>query len=46
MKPHAFTFSILNWHVCSRCGLIFLKNDATRKAANKPCPGREDDSKV
>lgn len=29
--------------VCRKCGLIYLKNDATRKAINKPCKGTPDD---
>lgn len=27
------------WRVCSACGLIFLKNAVTAKAAAKECPG-------
>jgi hypothetical protein len=40
---HAMTFRILNWQVCSKCGLIALKNERTRKALRKPCPGTPDD---
>lgn len=29
------------YQFCGRCGLIHLKNNETRKAVNKPCPGRE-----
>jgi hypothetical protein len=25
------------WLYCQRCGLIYLNNDPTRKAARKPC---------
>ncbi len=25
------------WPVCSRCGLLYLKNEATRKAINAAC---------
>lgn len=32
--------------VCDKCGLILLRNTATRKAANKACPGKEDDSQI
>ena len=42
MISHAFTYKILNWYYCSRCGLINLKNESTKKAMNKPCPGKED----
>lgn len=45
MKPHAFNVFILNYAYCSRCGLIALKNDATKKAMKKSCPGREEESK-
>ena len=31
----------LSFQFCGRCGLINLKNSVTRKAMNKPCPGRE-----
>jgi hypothetical protein len=30
------------WCVCARCGLVYLKNDATKKAARAACPGLED----
>jgi hypothetical protein len=42
MKQHAFTFSILNWQVCAGCGLICLRNEASRRAMRKACPGKED----
>jgi hypothetical protein len=35
--PHAFTRKILNWSCCTRCGLLALKNDATRREMKKPC---------
>ena len=30
------------WVVCAQCGLVYLKNDATRKAIRAACPGLED----
>jgi len=36
-KPHAFNRQILHWPYCGRCGLMALKNKATRKAMKKPC---------
>lgn len=27
----------LPWPVCARCGLLYLKNDVTRKAASQMC---------
>ena len=38
---HAFTFHILNWQVCSKCGLITLKNKRTRRAIRNACKGSE-----
>lgn len=41
-KARKSTWSI-PWLVCSRCGLVWLKNAATKKAIQKPCPGLEDE---
>jgi hypothetical protein len=45
MKPHNFTGMLVKhrqmYHFCVYCGLIALKNDVTKKAMNKPCPGKE-----
>lgn len=30
--------------VCRKCGLIYLKNDRTRKAIRKPCAGTPDEN--
>lgn len=27
----------ISWPLCSRCGLLALRNDATRKALREPC---------
>lgn len=32
----------ITWPVCARCGLVALRNDASRKALRAPCPGKED----
>jgi hypothetical protein len=40
--PHAMTGRVLNWAHCSRCGLLALKNDATRRALKEPCVWYED----
>lgn len=41
MSAHAWTHFgkrvRFPWPYCSRCGLVFLKNDVTRKAAKKAC---------
>lgn len=37
------TAAALTWPVCKRCGLVLLRNDATERAARKPCVGLEDD---
>lgn len=42
-KPHDFSAKIISWWYCTRCGLVTLKNEATKKAMNKTCPGKEDD---
>lgn len=33
----------LPWPYCTRCGLLLLKNDASREAARKPCEILEDE---
>jgi len=38
---HIMNFYILNWSVCSKCGLISLKNKKTLKALRKACPGTD-----
>ena len=30
----------LRWHVCSRCDLMALNNEATNKRIKKPCVGQ------
>jgi hypothetical protein len=35
--PHAMTMKCLNWMYCSRCGLLTLKNEETRKALRAGC---------
>jgi hypothetical protein len=35
--PHQFNKLVFHWPYCSRCGLVLLKNEATRKAARKKC---------
>lgn len=27
------------WQYCCKCGLVYLKNEATRKAIKAPCKG-------
>ena len=39
--PHALTRKIMHWLYCARCGLVALKNDATRKALKAPCAWEE-----
>ena len=31
------TLKRIPWPVCSRCGLLYLKNERTRKAVREPC---------
>lgn len=35
--PHNLNVAVLHWRYCSRCGLIALKNDASRKAMKAAC---------
>ena len=41
-RPHD---SYWNKHLrktcCAKCGLVYLNNEATRKAVAKPCPGAD-----
>lgn len=30
------------WPYCVKCGLIYLRNEATRKAINAPCQGDDE----
>jgi hypothetical protein len=39
--PHQMTQKCLNWRYCARCGLMNLKNDATRKALRQECVTEE-----
>lgn len=41
---HAFKGVIkrMPWPYCTRCGLIALKNEATRRAMKQPCETWED----
>jgi len=39
---HSFSKRILNWQYCAHCGLVALKNDATRKAMRAECVYYED----
>lgn len=39
---HDMTRQILNWRCCKHCGLLGLKNEATRKALNAECVTWED----
>lgn len=40
-KPHVFIARIAGKPLCRYCGLFSLNNDATRKAAQKPCKSRD-----
>ncbi len=39
--PHQMTKRILHWPYCSRCGLMALKNDASRAALKRECVTEE-----
>ena len=40
-KDHRWDYRVVSWVVCSHCGLILLRNRATDRARNKPCPGAD-----
>lgn len=40
--PHAMTRKILSWMACARCGLLALRNEATRRALKRPCVWEEE----
>lgn len=43
-KAHQWlNFILRGFTVCGGCGLIALRNRATERAANKPCPGQDED---
>lgn len=33
----------LPWVYCRKCGLLYLKNEATARAIRQPCPGADED---
>lgn len=39
---HAFKARIAHWGYCTRCGLVLLKNERTRRAAKADCVWYED----
>jgi hypothetical protein len=41
--PHNGAGKILHWPMCTRCGLMWLKNEATRAELKRPCVTYEDD---
>jgi hypothetical protein len=40
--PHQFTIKVFNWLSCTGCGLVTLKNEATRKRMTESCVSMED----
>jgi hypothetical protein len=42
---HPVKLKRLPWLVCACCGLIYLKNEVSRRAASSACPGKEEDEK-
>jgi len=40
--PHQFNKKVCHWSYCSGCGLVALKNDATRKRMAQSCESMED----
>jgi len=42
IRDHDMTRQILNWRCCRHCGLLGLKNEATRQALRAKCITYED----
>lgn len=38
-KTHSPTKFVVGYPYCAKCGLVYLKNEATRKAIRSSCPG-------
>jgi hypothetical protein len=44
LSPHkSVTYKRFPWPVCAKCGLVYLKNDATRKRLREGCWEYEDE---
>lgn len=41
-QPHAMSRKVLHWPYCARCGLVSLRNEATRLALRAACAAEED----
>ena len=39
---HRMTGKTLHWPYCVQCGLVWLKNDVTRRAMKSPCVWEDD----
>lgn len=37
VREHAFTKRIVSWSYCAHCGLVALKNEATRREMSRKC---------
>ncbi|MBK9496485.1 MAG: hypothetical protein IPO08_18660 [Xanthomonadales bacterium] len=40
-RPHNLDGRFIHWFYCTKCGLVELKNEATRRELKKACPGAE-----
>lgn len=34
----------VKYKYCKQCGIVYLRNDVTRKAMKAPCPDKEDEN--
>lgn len=41
-KIHSPTKFVVGYPYCAKCGLVYLKNEITRKAIKAPCTGDEE----
>lgn len=42
LRDHCFHAWRFGYPCCCRCGLVGMKNEASRKACRAKCPGKED----
>lgn len=41
-RPHNMTGRVLSWPYCAVCGLVAMRNAASRHALAEPCPGKRE----
>jgi hypothetical protein len=41
-RPHRMTERVLNWSYCAACGLVAMRNEASRRALASACEGKRE----